>query len=296
MKNVTIGCIQTVSGGVATPEYVDRILAKANPAIELAVLPELCNVPYFPLEENSHDAQHAVRIDGPEILAFANVALKNRCYLMTGIFLAAQDRRYNAAILLGPDGRIVAGRASDGRKASVFNKVHLCDVRLPGVVFCESGYFEPGSDYVVWDLPFGRVGVLICYDRHFPEAWIALRDMGAELICVCTTSPVNAAPYFVAEMQGMAVQQSVFAAVANRVGRQKLRTSGLETEFLGSSMIAGPFGEIISVAPERENVELVSATVDGSAIERIRAGHMFHEHRRTDTYIALKQTEWASER
>ena len=285
MDDVSIACIQTVSGAVATPSYVDGVLRKATSRIELAVLPELCNVPYFPLEANSLDAESPVAVDGPEVAAFGDVARKHHCHLMLGVYLADGSHRFNAAVLLGPNGEVIPGRTRDGSVACSFHKVHLCDVNLPTAVFCESTYFEPGDSYLVWDLPFGSVGVLICYDRHFPEAWIALRQMGAEIVCVCTTSPLSAAPYFVPEIQAMAVQQSVYAAVANRVGRQVLRTSGREAEFLGSSVIAGPLGEIIVAAPERANVPLITATAKAKQLSDIRFSHQFHEHRRPATYI-----------
>jgi N-carbamoylputrescine amidase len=288
MKDVSIACIQTVSE-VATPSYVDGVLRQATSRVDLAVLPEICNVPYFPLEANSLDAEAPVAIDGPEVAAFGEVARKHRCYLMLGLYLAEGRRRFNGAVLLGPDGKIVSGRTRDGGRARSYHKVHLCDVNLPTAIFCESAYFEPGGDYVAWDLPFGCVGALICYDRHFPEAWIALREMGAEIVCVPTTSPLSAASYFVPEIQGMAVTQSVYAACANRVGRQVLRTTGRTSDFLGSSLVAGPIGEVIVAAPAREEIPLISATLSAKALADIRRAHQFHERRRPDTYIAARR-------
>lgn len=289
MKDVSVACIQTV-GGVATPEYVDTVLASSTAPVQLAVLPELSNVPYFPLETNSADAQTAVAIDGPEIAAFGEVARRHQCYLMLGVYLSDGDRRFNAAVLLGKDGKVAAGRTQRGESASSFYKVHLCDVNLPSAVFCETAYFSAGRDYVVWDLPFGSVGVLICYDRHFPEAWVTLREMGAEIVCVCTTSPLTASSYFVPEMQAMAAQQSVYAAIANRVGSQVLRTSGRETEFLGASLIAGPGGEIVAAAAPREPMPIVQAILKALPLDEMRFAHQFHERRRPDTYV-LTQNE-----
>lgn len=285
MNNISIACIQTPSGGVATPSYVDDVLRKANSRFDLVVLPELCTVPYFPLEPDSLDANSPITIDGAEIAEFGEVARAHQCHMMLGIYLSDGERRFNAAVLLGVEGKPLVGRTNGESEARSFHKVHLCDVQLPHADFCESSYFEAGDGYVVWDLPFGCIGVLICYDRHFPEAWIALREMGAEIICVCTTSPLSAESYFVAEIQGMAVQQSVYAAVANRVGHEVLRTSGRHTEFLGSSFIVGPVGEVLASAPARENVPMVSAELAAQPLEDIRAAHQFHEHRRPETYV-----------
>jgi beta-ureidopropionase len=262
------------------------VLKGSSCRLDLAVLPELCNVPYFPLERNSLDAEFPVAIDGHEVAAFGEVARAHQIYLMLGVYLVQGGRRFNAAVLLGKDGKVVSGRNAAGLPAQSFHKIHLCDVSLPQSVFCESAYFHPGDGYVVWDLPFGCVGVLICYDRHFPEAWVALREMGAEVICVCTTSPNSAASYFVPEIQAMAVQQSVYVAVANRVGRQVLRTSGREAVFLGSSVIAGPVGDLIAVAPAGQDVQLIGAKLLAEPLKDIRFAHQFHEHRRPDTYFS----------
>jgi predicted amidohydrolase len=106
---------------------------------------------------------------------------------------------------------------------------------------------------------------------------------------VCTTSPLSASSYFVPEIQGMAVQQSVYAAVANRVGQQVLRPSGRRTEFLGSSVIAGPLGEILALAPARDIRPAVGAKLAANQLRDIRAAHQFHERRRPDTHIASQK-------
>lgn len=286
MRDLHAACIQTPPGEVATPEYVDAVLSGAEGRVELAVLPELCMEPYFPLEPRSRDAEQPVSIDGPEIGAFGEVGRAHDCHLMLGVYLSDGERRFNAALLLGPDGRPLEGRASDGTVARSFRKVHLCDVQLPQASFCESAYFDEGDAYVVWDRPFGSVAALICYDRHFPEAWVAVREMGAEIVCVCTTSATNMEDSFMAEMQAMSLQQSVFGLTANRVGVEVLRTSGRRTEFLGASCITGPQGEQLAAAAPRADEPIVTAQLKAEALDQIRAAHQFHEHRRPSTYLA----------
>ena len=288
MRDLRASCIQSPLGGVVTPQYVDGVLSEADAALELVVLPELCTVPYFPLETGSRDAEHPLPLDGAEVAAFAAVARKHSCHLMLGAYLAEGERRFNAAVLLGPGGEVQTGRTSRGGRARSYHKVHLCDVQLPTVSFCESEYFDPGKEYVVWDTPFGCVGALICYDRHFPEAWVTLRELGAEIVGVCTTSGLNMEGTFVPEMQAMSLQQSVYALTANRVGVEVLGTSGRQTEFLGESCITGPVGERIAAARPRVEHPLVFAELEAAGLERIRAAHQFHEHRRPTTYAAAR--------
>jgi predicted amidohydrolase len=294
MKDLRAACIQSPAGGLVTPEYVQRVLSDAGERLDLVVLPELGTVPYFPLEPGSLDAEHPVRLDGPEVAAYGAVARERRCHLMLGVYLADGDRRFNSAVLLGPDGSPQTGRTSRGGRARAYHKVHLCDVQLPQASFCESDYFDPGEEYVVWDTAFGCVGALVCYDRHFPEAWVALRGLGAEVVGVCTTSGTNMEQAFVAEMQAMSLQQSVYALTANRVGTEVLRTSGRRTEFLGSSCITGPFGETVTAAPMLEEHPIVVADLDAGWLESVRSAHQFHEHRRPTTYAGAHRHEETS--
>jgi N-carbamoylputrescine amidase len=290
MRDLRAACIQSPPGDVVTAEYVDAVLAKAGAGIDLVVLPEMGTVPYFPLENDSLDAELTVALDGPEIAAFGAVAWEHDCHLMLGTYLVEGDRRRNAAVLFGSDGEILEGRTSVGGTARSYSKVHLCDVQLPGASFCETAYFDAGDRYVVWDTPMGCVGALICYDRHFPEAWVAVRELGAEIVGVPTTSGLNMEQAFVAEIQAMSLQQSVYALTANRVGEEVLRTSGRRTEFLGESCITGPFGEILAAAPQRTDTPLVTAELRAAELDRLRAAHRFHEHRRPDTYVRAGTT------
>jgi beta-ureidopropionase len=291
MRDLRAACIQSPPGGLVTPEYVDDVLTRTGEKLELVVLPELGTAPYFPLETGSRDAEHPVPLGGAEVGAFGAVAREHGCHLMLGFYLVDGGRRFNAAVLLGPDGEPQPGRTSRGATARSYRKVHLCDVQLPEASFCESEYFGAGDEYLVWDTPFGCVGTLICYDRHFPEAWVALRELGVEIVGVCTTSGLNMEGAFVAEMQAMSLQQSVYALTANRVGVEVLRTSGRRTEFLGASCITGPFGEQLAVAPMRTEHEIVTAELAAEGLERIRAAHQFHEHRRPSTYAAAQGQE-----
>lgn len=289
MRDLIAACVQPPPGGVTTPEHVDDVLGRAAGHVELAVCAELGTTPYFPLETDSRDADTPVLVDGPELAAFGAVARRHGTYLAVGVHLADGRRRYNAAVLLGPDGKPATGRTSRGGTARDYRKVHLCDVQLPGSSFCETAYFDAGDSYVVWNTPFGCVGMLICYDRHFPEAWLAVRELGAEIVCVPTTSGMHMEPSFIAEIQAMSLQQSVYALVTNRVGVEELRTSGRRTEFLGGSCITGPFGEILAAAAYREDEPLVQAWLELEPLERIRLAHQFHEHRRPDTYVAARE-------
>ncbi|MGI8559411.1 MAG: carbon-nitrogen hydrolase family protein [Solirubrobacteraceae bacterium] len=285
MRDFRGACVQTPPGGLITATYLDETLKAVPDPPDFVVLPELCVCPYFPLEPDSEDARTPLLLDGPEIGAFGSVAKKHRCHIMLGMYLREGKRRFNAAVLLGPGGSILEGRTSTDRQVRSFHKVHLCDNKIPGADFCESSYFEAGEEYVVWYTPVGCVGVIICYDRHFPEAWVTLREMGAEIICVCTAAGLEVEPSFVAEVQAMSLQQSVYALMANRVGVEALRTSARRTEFLGGSCITGPFGECLVAAPPRQHQAIITAELSAEHLESVRGFTLFHENRRPTTYL-----------
>lgn len=285
MQDFPIACVQSPPGAVVTPAYADNTLASLD-RVALAVFPELCNVPYFPLEPNSGDAGAPIPIDDGLILEFGRVARNHRTYLMMGVFLEDGGAKWNAAILIGPDGRPLEGRTSRGRSALAYRKVHLCDIQTPTSQFYESHYFDAGSEYLVWETPLGLISALICYDRHFPEAWTSVRAMGAEVVGICTTSPTSTEATFVAEMQAMALQQSVFVATSNRVGEEVLQTSGTRTQFLGGSCIVDPHGNVLAKATPKAAEHAIAARLEAQSLDRARRQNEFQERRRPDTYVS----------
>jgi N-carbamoylputrescine amidase len=284
MKPVRVAAIQTRAGGV-DPSYVGKIVSSAGD-VDLVILPELWHLPYFPLERIAEWHGKAIELDSPFVRQVETIAHDHQCYLVLPLFLKEGNTNYNAVLIIGPDGSHLPGReVTRGRPAITYKKTHLCDVRFYGAGFYESSYFSAGASLVLWETEFAKVGVLICYDRHFPEAWRTLRAAGAEIVCVPIASPSATEPTFVAEMQAMALQQGVFAVVANRAGKETLPSSGLTTEYLGRSSILGPDGSVLAVAPGTQPDVVVSATLDPDMLQRTRSGLPLARHRRPEIYL-----------
>lgn len=281
MRTTTAGCIQVAAGGIEF-QGVDALLASAE-HLDLVVLPEICHLPYFPLELEGSWASTAVEIDGPYVRGLKEVARHHGTHIMAGLHLARDGRRWNSAVLIGPDGSLLEGRHLDGSPAAAYDKLHLCDVRHYGASFYESDHFAAGRSAVVWDTELGRISALICYDRHFPEAWRTVRAAGAEIVCVPTASPAGTRSTFIAEIQAMALQQNVFVAMANRQGRETL-PSGVSTDYLGRSCLVAPDGDIATLAPDDASPCLVSAVFEPERLTSTRIGLGFADHRRTDAY------------
>ncbi|HEY9521646.1 MAG TPA: carbon-nitrogen hydrolase family protein [Thermopolyspora sp.] len=284
MSRHTLTAAQTAAGGLSAAA-VDDIRLGDGP-YDLIVLPELANVPYFPVAPALHEWLGGVLTgqDDDSVLApYRRLARRAGGYVVVGVCLPGPGRSRNAAVVLDRAGEILPGRGvQSGDEILVYDKTHLCDVRHYGSIFLESEYFHAGPELVVWDLDFARLGVLICYDRHFPEAWSTLRAGGAEIVAVPTASPVGTAPTFLAEMQAMALQQSVYTVIANRVGPERL-PDGRLTEYLGRSAVLGPDGGVLSVADERA-FALACAPYDHLILDSVREAMGLTASRRSALY------------
>jgi N-carbamoylputrescine amidase len=146
--------------------------------------------------------------------------------------------------------------------------------------FHEQGYYTPGdSGAPVYDTAIGRLGVAICYDRHYPEYLRALALQDAEIVIVPQAGTVGEWPegMYEAELRVAALQHGFFTALANRVGRED------DMHFAGRSFVTDPFGEVVAQAPGTEEATL-HASVDLSRTADAPARRFFLRHRRPDQY------------
>jgi N-carbamoylputrescine amidase len=148
--------------------------------------------------------------------------------------------------------------------------------------FHEQGYYTPGDNGApVYDTRCGRVGVAICYDRHFPEYMRALALDGAELVVVPQAGTVGEWPegLYEGEMRVAAFQNGYFVALCNRVGREDC------LEFAGESFVCGPDGSVSARAAQGTD-EILFADLDRRQIASSHARGLFLKHRRPELYAA----------
>jgi len=249
---------------------VDLIMKAIHQQVQLLVLPELGNSGYvMNSRKEAFDLSEAVP-DGPTCATILQAIKGSDLYVCAGICERDGDVLYNAAALLGPDGYI-----------GTYRKVHLWDE--------EKYFFEPGNlGFPVFRLPFGRVGVMICYDGWFPESSRILKLQGADVICDPTCwvlvpglieakSPLSA---FVHMAQ--AHQNNVYIICADRCGVERGCT------FIGNSCIVGPSGFVAGPA-SFERPELLVSDVNLSTARRHHWTALADPiaDRRTDVYDSL---------
>ncbi len=200
---------------------------------DLYVLPELFNTGY-----NFATSQEAERLaegaSGPTFKAIAAFAAREKAFVAYG-FAEKADRIYNSSALAGPSGLV-----------GLYRKVHLYNR--------ETLFFAPGNvGFPVFDLPFGKVGMMICFDWMFPEAARSLALKGAQLIA----HPSNLVlPHCPAAMVTRCLENRVFTATADRVGREN--RGGVDLTYIGKSEIVSPRGEILARLGENEAATAVA--------------------------------------
>ena len=208
------------------------------------------------------------RLDGPLVLAFQKKAKERGVVIVPNFFERDGLETYDCSPVIDANG-IVLGMT---------RMVHITEYTC----FHEQGYYTPGDTGApVYDTKFGKIGVAICYDRHFPEYMRALALGGADLVVVPQAGTIGEWPdgLYEAEMRVAALQNGYYVALCNRVGNEDC------VEFAGESFVCGPFGEMVAQAPQGVD-HILMANVDVPANERSPARRLFLQHRRPELYAA----------
>lgn len=226
-------------------------LAAAGGAKILA-LPELFSTEYFCQVYDSRFFAYAEPIPGPTTDRLAMVTRELGVTVVAPIFEIDRDRQvyFNSAAVIGPDGLI-------GR----YRKRHIPNI--PNAL--EKSYFAPGNvGYPVFETPHARIGVVICYDRHFPECYRHLALGGAQIIFTCANTPTpQSKRLWVPEMMVNASGNGVYIVQTNVVGREGT------FDFFGLSTIVGPRGELVGQL-EAPEPGILRADLDLDLIREVR--------------------------
>ncbi len=245
-------------------EAIDRA---ADEGADLICFAELAFEPFYPREvAGSNAPELAQTIPGPMTEAVAARARARGVVIVLNLFERAGEHCFDASPVIDADGRILG----------TTRMIHITDYEG----FHEQGYYAPGNRGLpVYETAVGRVGVAICYDRHFPEAMRALALAGADLVVIPQAGTQGEWPtgLYEAELQVAAFQNGYFTALCNRVG-----TEG-ELVFAGESFVCAPDGRVIARAGSGTE-EILHARLDLSEVESSSARRLFLRHRRPELY------------
>jgi len=248
---------------------LDAVDAAAHAGAAVVVFAELAFEQFFPQHPADGDPfRHAEPVPGPMTEAFAERARRHGIVIVLNLYERDGAQAYDCSPVIDADGRLL------GRTRMIHITEYAC--------FHEQGYYTPGDTGApVYDTRAGRIGVAICYDRHYPEYMRALAIAGADLVVVPQAGAVGEWPegLYEAELQVAAFQNGYYTALCNRVGEEDCLT------FSGESFVCGPDGRVIARAPAAIDT-ILYADVDLASTQASHARRLFLRDRRPDLYSA----------
>jgi N-carbamoylputrescine amidase len=251
-------------------EHGRMVEKAAQDGVQVLGFQELFNQPYFcAVTDDKWFAAAEPVPDGPTVTYLRDLARRHAMVIVAPIFEVEGDHYYNTAAVIDADGSYLGK----------YRKNHI--PHLPGIGN-EAYYFKPSNmGYPVFKTAYCRLGVYICYDRHFPEGWRALALNGAQYVVNPSATPESLSRYiWRVEQPAAAIANGFFIGAINRVGIEAPWNTG---KFYGSSYIVDPRGGILAEAGEDED-ELVTADLDLSVIDEVRARWRFFETRQPGSY------------
>ena len=257
-------------------KHVALIESAAQQGVQVLCLQELFYGPYFCAEQDPKWLALAEDVPGgPTVRLMQELAKEHRMIMVVPVFEEEMAGvYYNTAAVLDAEGDYLGK----------YRKTHIPHL-APG--FWEKYYFKPGnSGYPVFSTSVGKIGVYICYDRHFPEGARALALNGAEIVFNPSATVAGLSEYlWELEQPAHAVANGYFVGAINRVGNEAPWNIG---EFYGKSYFCDPRGQIIAQA-SRDRDEVLVADLDLDEIRNIRDTWQFFRDRRPETYTELSE-------
>jgi N-carbamoylputrescine amidase len=239
----------------------------ARGGAQLACFAELAFEWFYPQRPAAGDVRDlAEPLDGPTVRAVQQKARELGLVVVMNLYERDGDRLFDSSPVIDADGSLLG----------VTRMIHITEYPC----FHEQGYYTPGDHGApVYDTRAGRIGVAICYDRHFPEYMRALALDGADLVVVPQAGAVDEWPegLYEGEMRVAAFHNGYFIALCNRVGQEDC------LDFAGESFVCAPDGDVIARAPKGADA-ILYADVDLASAATSHARRLFLRHRRPELY------------
>ncbi len=234
----------------------------ADRGAQLIGFPEIQLTPFFPQYREKAPLEFLMDPNGRELQAICNKCQELGVLCVPNLYLRMNEQNLDASPMIERDGSV----------KGISGMLHISDIPY----FREQDHYEYFQEgFKTYDTGLGRIGIVICYDRHFPESFRSCALQGADLVVV-PTAMLKDEPMelFVWEMRIAAFQNGLFIALCNRTGREDAM------DFCGNSLIVGPDGELIKEAGTGK--ECLIADIDLEAAERSRGKTEFLKGLRKD--------------
>lgn len=252
---------------------IDYAHGAANDGAKVLCFQEIFTGPYFcnVQDPTFYDLAESIP-DGRTVTVMTEVAKETGMVLVVPIYERVDEGTfYNTAAVIDADGTMLG----------IYRKTHIPQVEG----FWEKFYFRPGNlGYPVFDTAVGRIGVYICYDRHFPEGWRELGLKGAKIVFNPSATTRGHSKYlWQLEQPAAAVANQYFVGAINRVGSEDLE----DTDYYGSSYFVDPRGQTVGEPASDTADEVVVRDLDMGEIETARRHWAFYRDRRPEVYEGI---------
>lgn len=256
-------------------ENVDENLEKALKLIEeaakngaqLICFPELQLTPFFPQYEGIDASNYAISITDEKIRKIQEKSKEFKIISVPNVYLKEGNKYFDASLVINYDGEILG--------ASKMVHIVRCDK------FYEQDYYDPSdTGFKVYNTPIGKIGIIVCFDRHLPESFRVCALQGADLIIVPTANVKNEPlEMFEWELRIPSMQNNVFIAMCNRVGVEG------EMDFAGESIVVNPNGDVVIKADDKE--QIIYADIYINEVYKCRNEKPYISLRRPDVYSKI---------
>ncbi|MBW1962619.1 MAG: hypothetical protein JRJ04_14345 [Deltaproteobacteria bacterium] len=294
-RNVKVSTIQCGAASMDKKTNIERNLQWVDRAAvyepDFILLSELSTTPYFCGDYKMEYFDWAEPVPGETTQRFGEKAKAIGAHIILPLFeKTAEKQFYNSAVLIGPDGEIIPGILPDGSQVPAYRKVHIpasVDFETNILRSNEKFYFSPGPGFPVFNTTLGVVGILICWDKRFFEAWRLLALQGAEIIFnpIATWGRWREETFGI-ELRIMAMNNQLAVVGVGKAGTESL---DYNRDFKGGSFIVDPWGNVIA-SSEAEEGKITQAEIDLGEIEKARASTPMYRDRRPELYELLTKT------
>jgi predicted amidohydrolase len=244
---------------------IDAIKRAAEQGADLILFPEVQLTEFFPQYPGQNVQSYGIEMDSDIVAEFQDACAQNHIAAVPNIYLKENGKFFDASIFIDKTGEVIG----------IQKMVHIAQAEK----FYEQDYYAPAdTGFQVFDTELGKIGIVVCFDRHYPESIRTESLMGAELILIPTVN-TRSEPLemFEWEVRVQAFQNSVAIAMCNRVGTED------DMVFAGESIVTDADGNVIVKADDTE--QLVFAEVDLQTVEKVRSRKPYTTLRRTEWYL-----------
>lgn len=266
-KSMKLALVQMQNAGSMEKNLTKSLISiqkAAKNGADLVLFPEVHLTEFFPQYPNQNVEEYAISLNSDIVKQFCDACRQNQIMAVPNIYLLENGRRYDASILINQNGDIVGTQ----------KMVHVAQADK----FYEKDYYTPADDgFFVFDTEFGKIGIVVCFDRHYPESIRTEALRGADLILIPTVNTkAEPSEMFEWELRVQSFQNSVITAMCNRVGREG------DMIFSGESLVVNADGEVVAKAGDEETIVYVDIELSQSKI--IRDKRTYTQLRRVEMY------------